>query len=183
MSTADPPGADALTADARQLPPGLPRALVHVALALARVGGLLAAALAALTAGFALLGHPVIAHGVAILLLALIAAGVHELGHVVAYRLIAPGGRAAFRPAGWTVALVRERLPPAADRLVTAAGPCAPVLLVVAAAPLAPVFPAEAVAAAVVAVAHLSSLVLPTADRRAWREARSAHPSRPTLGA
>jgi hypothetical protein len=58
-----------------------------------------------------------------------------------------------------------------ADRAVTAAGPLAPLLLAAAFAPLAAVLPAEAVAAVLVAIAHAASLGLPSADRRAWRQA------------
>lgn len=54
----------------------------------------------------------------------------HELGHVLAYRRLAPPGAAPALavPQRWTVVLERDRLPRRHDVLVTLAGPLAGIL-------------------------------------------------------
>ena len=153
------------------LPHGLGPGL-RCALALfARTHGLVIGALLLLTGVAALLGFVVAAHGVALLALGLFATVVHELGHITAYRLATSSGEAIVECDGLRAALHRMPLTRRADRAVTAAGPLAPLLLAAAFAPLAAVLPAEAVAAVLVAIAHAASLGLPSADRRAWRQA------------
>ncbi|WP_130011711.1 hypothetical protein [Serinicoccus sediminis] len=51
----------------------------------------------------------------------------HEMGHVLAYRRLAPPGAAAAlaAPQRWTVVIERDRLPRREDVLVTLAGPLA----------------------------------------------------------
>jgi len=156
----------------RRLPVGLGRGLGAAIAVFARTHGVVIGALAVLVAGAAALGLVVVAHGVALLALGLLATVVHELGHVTAYRLLSPRGAAVLESELLRAALHRESLTRRADRAVTLAGPLAPLLVVVAAlVPFAGVLPAELVGAAVVAVAHAASLLLPTADRRAWRQA------------
>ncbi len=153
------------------LAPGLGPGL-RCALALfARTHGLVIGALLLLTGAAALLGFVVAAHGVALLALGLFATVVHELGHITAYRLATSSGEAIVECDGLRAALHRMPLTRRADRAVTA-GPLAPLLLAAAFAPLGAVLPAEAVAAMVIAIAHAASLGLPSADRRAWRQAQ-----------
>ncbi|PZQ90756.1 MAG: hypothetical protein DI534_06065 [Leifsonia xyli] len=159
------------------LPPRLLPALASATLALARADVVLTAALALAATVTALLGLVVIAHGIAILLLVLFASGLHELAHLAVYRTFAPHGWARLECGGLRAALERDRLPRTADRMVTAAGPLAPLLLVGVAVPLAPVLPAEAVASVVIALGHALGLLLPTADRRAWQAAALTPPS------
>jgi hypothetical protein len=142
------------------LAPGLGPGL-RCALALfARTHGLVIGALLLLTGAAALLA------------LGLFATVVHELGHITAYRVATSSGEAIIECDGLRAALHRMPLTRRADRAVTAAGPLAPLLLAAAFAPLAAVLPAEAVAAVLVAIAHAASLGLPSADRRAWRQAQ-----------
>jgi len=155
----------------RRLPVGLGRGLGAAIAVFARTHGVVIGALAVLVAGAAALGLVVVAHGVALLALGLLATVVHELGHVTAYRLLSPRGAAVLESELLRAALHRESLTRRADRAVTLAGPLAPLLVVAALVPFAGVLPAELVGAAVVAVAHAASLLLPTADRRAWRQA------------
>jgi len=169
----------------RALPPGLGPALARALGVIARADGAVLAGLALLVAITAATGLPVVAHGIALIALVLLATAVHELGHLVAYRMLAPHGRAVFAYDGMRGALTREPLPRRRDRAVTAAGPLAPLVLALCATPLAALFPAEVVGAGIIAVGHLLGLALPTADRRAWREAApspNADPA-PTLGA
>ncbi|WP_258799337.1 hypothetical protein [Protaetiibacter mangrovi] len=163
-----------------ELPPGVRPAIRVATRALLRSCGPPLAALVAVGAVAAGLGMPVAAHGVAVLLIVLLAVPLHELGHLTAYRMIAPRAPAHLASGVVHAALRREPLPRRRDRQVTLAGPLAPLLLVVAAAPACAVAPAEFLAAIAVAVAHALGLVLPTADRRAWRAA--APPRSPTRG-
>lgn len=160
-----------MTPARRRLPVGLGRGLGAAIAVFARTHGVVIGALAVLVAGAAALGLVVVAHGVALLALGLLATVVHELGHVTAYRLLSPRGAAVLESELLRAALHRESLTRRADRAVTLAGPLAPLLVVAALVPFAGVLPAELVGAAVVAVAHAASLLLPTADRRAWRQA------------
>ncbi len=167
------------------LPPGLARAVGRGVVAFlaadapAIVGLAVAAGVAVAT------GHPAIAHGAAVLGLALVANAVHELGHVAAYRVLAPRGRLALACGTLTARLRREPLPRRSDRLVTAAGPVVPLTASLAATPLVTVAPAEVIAGWVLGIAHALTLALPTADRRAWRTAGTSPAERraPTLGA
>lgn len=154
----------------RELPVGLGRALGAAVVAFARTHGIVIGVLAALVAGAAVLGLAVVAHGIALLALGLLATVVHELGHVAAYRMLSPRAPAVLESELLRAALHREPLTPRADRAVTLAGPLAPLLIVAALVPFAGALPAELVGAAVVAVAHAASMLLPTADRRAWRQ-------------
>jgi hypothetical protein len=163
-----------------ELPPGVARALLHALVAFARASGAALAVVALLAVAATAVGLVVVAHGIAVLLLVLLANVVHELGHVIAYRLAAPARRAQLECDGFRAALHRDRLARRADRAVTAAGPLAPLLLVPALLPFASTSPAEAVAAGVIAAAHALGLVLPTADRRAWREAVAGNAPRPS---
>ena len=160
-----------MTPARRRLPVGLGRGLGAAIAVFARTHGVVIGALAVLVAGAAVLGLVVVAHGVALLALGLLATVVHELGHVTAYRLLSPRGAAVLESELLRAALHRESLTRRADRAVTLAGPLAPLLVVAALVPFAGALPAELVGAAVVAVAHAASLLLPTADRRAWRQA------------
>jgi hypothetical protein len=154
-----------------ELPPGLGAALRCATAALARTQGVVIGGVALLALSMGLLGFVVVAHGMTLLALGLLATSLHELGHLLAYRLVTPSGAAVLECDSLHAAFHREPLGRRADRAVTLAGPLAPLLLVIALAPLCGVLPAEAVAAALVAVAHLASLALPSADRRAWRQA------------
>ena len=159
-----------------ELPSGLGAAMRSAIAALARTQGVVMAALAVLAVGLGLLGFVIVAHGIALLALGLLATPLHELGHLVAYRTATASGPAVLECGAVHAVLHRAPLGRRADRAVTLAGPLAPLLLAIALAPLAGALPAEAVAAALVAVAHVTSLALPTADRRAWRQA--AHHNR-----
>lgn len=154
-----------------ELPPGLGAALRSAIAAFARTQGVLIGGIALLALSMGALGFVVVAHGMWLLTLGLFATPLHELGHLLAYRVATPSGAAVLECDSLHAALHREPLAGRADRAVTLAGPLAPLLLVIALAPLAGALPAEAVAATLVAVAHLASLALPTADRRAWRQA------------
>lgn len=154
-----------------EVPAGLGPALRRGVAAFARTHGLVLGGIALLAAGAGLLGLVVVAHGIALLALALLATVVHELGHLVAYRLAAPSAPALLECDLLRAALHRAPLARRPDRAVTLAGPLAPLVLVAVLLPLAGALPAEAIAATVVAAAHAGSLALPTADRRAWRNA------------
>ncbi|QNO38057.1 hypothetical protein H4J02_03235 [Protaetiibacter sp. SSC-01] len=170
---------------AMALPPGLVRAVARGVVAFLAADAPAIAGLG-LAAGVAIAtGHTVVAHGAAVLGLALVANAVHELGHVAAYRVLAPHGRVTLECGTLMARIRREPLPRRRDRLVTAAGPLAPLAASVAATPLVTVAPAEVIAGWVLGVAHAVSLALPTADRRAWRAAGPSPAERraPTLGA
>jgi hypothetical protein len=137
--------------------------------ALARAWAPTALALVLTLTATALSGLLVVAHGVAIALIWLVSLAVHELGHIAVYRLFSRDGVARFSCRLLRPTLSRERLPRRADRTVTAAGPLAPILLVCLIAPTWPMFPAETAAAAIIATSHALFLVIPSADRAAWR--------------
>lgn len=154
-----------------ELPPGFGPGLRGALAVFARTHLVIVAALVLLAVAAGLLGFIVVAHGIGLLALGLLATVVHELGHIAAYRLATSSGEAIVECDGLRAALHRMPLTRRADRAVTAAGPLAPLLLAAAFAPFAAVLPAEAVATVLVAIAHAASLGLPTADRRAWRQA------------
>lgn len=170
---------------ARPVPAGLGAAVGHALARIARVDGLVIAALAAIVAATAAAGLVVVAHGVAIVAIVLLAGVVHELGHLVAYRALHRAGAAAFDYTGLRARLQRERLPRGRDRLVTAAGPLAPAAVALCAAPLIATAPAEVVAGLLVGAGHALTLLLPSADRHAWRAAALSPETddAPTLGA
>ncbi|RQP13315.1 MAG: hypothetical protein EAS51_00130 [Microbacteriaceae bacterium] len=167
------------------LPPGLVPALARGVAAFLRADAAALAALALPLGAAVATGHLVVAHGVAVLALALLANALHELGHIAAYRLLAPRGRAVLECGTLTARLHRDALARRRDRIVTVAGPLTPLAAAAGSLPLLPVAPAEVIAASALGLAHASSLLLPTADRRAWRRAASspAEQAAPTLGA
>jgi hypothetical protein len=96
---------------------------------------------------------------------------VHELGHVLAYRLLF--GRRA--PAvlvvrGASCRLVRLSGPRTSDALVIAAGPLAPVVAAVPLWFLFPHAPALVILATLVAIGHVVGLLIPVGDGAALRE-------------
>ncbi|MEA5454629.1 hypothetical protein SPF06_07830 [Sinomonas sp. JGH33] len=141
--------------------PSVAAALVHYGLSMSRVVGLLGLVFAAglgtgatSLAGLALGG-----------LLLVGSALVHELGHVVAYRLAGgPGAPAIAVAKGMKCHLVRRRLSPRRDLLVAAAGPLAPGLLVLPAVPLVWIAPLAFAAWIAIALGHALCALCPVGD-------------------
>lgn len=167
------------------VPAGLGAAVAHAVATIARVDGLVIAVLAATVAATMAAGLVVVAHGVAIVAIVLLAGAVHELGHLVAYRALRRDGAAVFGYSGLRASLQRERLPRGRDRVVTASGPLAPLAVALCAAPLVTTVPAEVVAGLLVGAGHALMLLLPSADRHAWRAVAPSPQTgdAPTLGA
>lgn len=118
------------------------------------------------------LGLEFLAHAFFILFGVLLSIPVHELGHLVAFRALAPAG-APVRVwwSGMNAGLVRQPLPPRRDVLVTLAGPFSPLVLMLVLWPVMGV--AELIAFSIVGIGHTLSVFLPGGDRDALRAARS----------
>ncbi|MUN64763.1 hypothetical protein GMA12_16720 [Kocuria sediminis] len=114
-------------------------------------------------------------------LLMLVSLVVHELGHVVVLRVIAPRAPALFTARAGRFRLIRGALPTHQDLAVTLAGPAAPfivpaVLFAVASGTTVHVWTALAIA-----VAHASLLLRPDGDGAMLRAVLSRpRPHRPT---
>jgi hypothetical protein len=123
-------------------------------------------------------------HNVAVAALALASGAVllsfvvHELGHVLAYRVLAGEDAPAHLVArGLSFHLVRRRLPPTRDVAVIVSGPGAPAALSIVLAPaLLPVSPVTWWVTAALGAGHLLALLLPAGDGRTLRDAvRAGH--------
>jgi hypothetical protein len=117
------------------------------------------------------LGFEALAHAFFILFGVLLSIPVHELGHVIAFRALAPSGSPVrVWWSGMNAGLVRRPLSPRRDVAVTLAGPSSPLLLVLVLWPLMGI--AELIAFSIVGIGHALSLFLPGGDRDALRAAR-----------
>lgn len=171
-----------LTAASIALPPGVGRAMLgtlrHQATGMAP---LLGASVAALVVGVATASLGL--GGVAGLALALLASVlVHELGHVVAYRVLFGATAPAFVVVrGAACHVVRRANDSRADVAVVVAGGAAPVVVVLAALPLAAAAPYPVLLGALVAVGHLAALALPFGDGASLRRIAAARRDRARL--
>lgn len=174
-----------LTAASIALPPGVGRAILgtlrHQATGMAP---LLGASVAALVAGVATASLGL--GGVAGLALALLVSVlVHELGHVVAYRVLFGATAPAFVVVrGAACHIVRRADDSRADVAVVVAGGAAPVVVVLfAAVPLAAAAPYPLFLGALIAVGHLAALALPFGDGASLRRIAAASRRRARLDA
>ena len=173
-----------LTAASIALPPGVGRAMLgtlrHQATGMAP---LLGASVAALVVGVATASLGL--GGVAGLALALLVSVlVHELGHVVAYRVLFGATAPAFVVVrGAACHVVRRADDSRADVAVVVAGGAAPVVVVLAALPLAAAAPYPVLLGALVAVGHLAALALPFGDGASLRTIAAARRGRTRPGA
>lgn len=146
------------------------------------------AVLMSLVVGLATRLHSLVALAAGGLLFAL-AVLVHEAGHVVAYRALAPrDAPAIFVVRGMRCHLVRMRLMPLSDVAVALAGPLAPGGMAIFFVPLlfaervAPWMPLVCVAWLALALSHALCAALPLGDgatiRESWRLARTERSSR-----
>lgn len=96
---------------------------------------------------------------------------VHELGHVLAYRiLMGATAPAVLVVRGASCRVLRRRGPRGADLSVVLAGSAAPVAAAICSWPLLPLAPSAVFLGALVAVGHVVGLVLPFGDGAALRE-------------
>lgn len=164
-------------ATARTIPPGrLVAVMPTCALFIRHHSGVLAA-LAIGVAVATVSGQPVIAHGLVIIALVLLSVLVHELGHLVAYRILTgPDAPVILSCVDYRAFTVRRGLDPRADAVVSAAGPLAPgaltlAVLPLAATPIGPLLAPELAAGIILGLAHLGGFLLPGGDRDALRAA------------
>ena len=98
---------------------------------------------------------------------------VHELGHVISFRLIAsPHAHALLVSRGINCSLIRETLPWRMDRLEILSGPLAPLLLTVPLVPIVLVAPILFWAWLSIALGHALFLIVPIGDGENLRATR-----------
>lgn len=117
--------------------------------------------------------QPVIVHGCFVALLIPVSILVHELGHIVAFRILAPTTPGLFVMTRISPRLVRPEIAPVKDIAVSLAGPCAPVLVLGFASPFVFQSPAEFIAFAILAVSHIMFIFMPHGDGAALRSAKN----------
>ncbi len=126
--------------------------LIGAVLATALVVGVCAGSLAAIAlalAGFALIGSVL----------------VHELGHVVAYRiLIGRTAPAVLTVRGASCRVIRLAGRPSSDAWVVLAGPLAPLVVALSSWPLFALAPSAVLLVTLIAIGHVVGLVLPVGD-------------------
>jgi hypothetical protein len=116
-------------------------------------------------------GFDFLAHGFSILFGVLFSIVLHELGHVLAFRMLAPAGTPVrIWWSGVDAGLVRRPLSRVREVTVTLAGPLSPAATVLLVWPFLPV--AELIAFGITAFGHSLSVFLPGGDRDALRNAR-----------
>lgn len=162
------------------LPRSVVAAIVVVTSAFVRIHAVPVAivALAVLSAPFVpLAGAEALAGCAAIVLASFV---VHELGHVVALRVVARRSPAVFVMSRSEPHLVRLALPVSRDVAVTLAGPLAPMVVqLVATGWFLQGRWAEAVVASIVSISHVVSLAVPVGDGAELRAALSALEEQP----
>jgi hypothetical protein len=104
---------------------------------------------------------------------------IHEMGHVLAFRVVNPRGRAILASRGASASLTRFVLPWRKEIVVVAAGPCAPAILGIPLLPLSNSAWLPVAAWFAIALAHVVTVAVPLGDganlRRAVRSRREDH--------
>lgn len=164
------------TSRSRQLPRGIFPAALACMTHFGSGMGLIVAALAVLLATGAVWGLSAL---IALAILGLVLIGsilVHELGHVLAYRiLMGAAAPAVLIVRGASCRVLRLCGPQRADVSVVLAGPVAPVAVAACAWPLFELAPPAVLLGALVALGHVVGLALPFGDGAALREIARGH--------
>jgi hypothetical protein len=155
---------------ARPLPDGVLHAsAASVSQNAAGMSILLVPAAGALVAGWAS-GSVALAGMATAGLVILVSMLVHEVGHVVAYRLLMPRDAPGILVVrGMSFHRVRVTAGRVRDRVIVLAGAVAPNLVVAALSPLYPMAPFTLAFAILVALAHIAALALPVGDGASLR--------------
>jgi hypothetical protein len=153
------------------LPPGRAAALAGASHAMLKVMGWPFTAVVVAWLVLHAAGQAVLATIAGAVLLFLLSLVLHELGHVVVFRVVAPRAPGIFTARTGRFRLIRGTLPTGRDIAVTLAGPAAPFLLpaLLAAPPFGA--PVQFWAAAAIAFGHVSLLLRRDGDGAMLRAA------------